>query len=177
MHLTILFLHPRSSNLHYFLQQYIQGYVCRAGSVDVFQRNRKWFLSRNVQFNSGFNVMTIMNYPVIVQKSLLASSSSRVESTWCGVGECNSSDFLCRIACSSPGSGQSWVKVDVLRRCSHPKIWTVPSASVNMKFLLLCGVNASFALSLRAWSSDASISSKCFNVCDHNVSFPDSHRV
>ena len=99
-----------------------------------------------------------MNSPVIVRKSLLASSSSRVESSWSLVGECNSSDLPWRISCSSPRSGRSRVKVDVLRRCSHPKILTVPSATGNVKFPLH-GVNTSFALSLLAWTPDASICS------------------
>ena len=54
----------------------------------------------------------------------LASSSSRVESSWSRVGECNSSDFSLKDFCSSPRSGRSWVKVDVLRRCSLPKIFS-----------------------------------------------------
>ena len=100
-----------------------------------------------------------MNSPVIVQKSLLASSSPRVESSWSWVGESNSSDVLWRISCSSPRSGSSRVKADVLRRCSHPQICTVPSPNGKMKLPLLSGANTSFALSLLAWSSDASISS------------------
>ena len=102
-----------------------------------------------------------MNSPVIVQKLLLASSSSRVESSWNGVGECNSFDFSWRISCyfppddiwlswrmscSSLRSGRSQVKVDVLRRCSLPKILTAPSATESVQFPLLCGVNTSFAL-------------------------------
>ena len=87
------------------------------------------------------------------------ASSSRAESSWSGVGECNASDFFWKISCSSPRSGRSRVKVDVLRRCSTPKILTVPSATGNVKFPLLCGVNTSFALRLLAWSSDVSISS------------------
>ena len=75
------------------------------------------------------------------------------------VGECNSSDFPWRISCSSPRSRHSRVKVGVLRRHSHPKILTVSSVIWNIYFSLLVGVNTSFALSLRAWSSDASICS------------------
>ena len=56
---------------------------------------------------------------------------------------------------SSPRSGRSRVKVYVLRRCSLPKIFTAG----NMSFSPLIGVNTSFVLSLRAWSSDASFSS------------------
>ena len=40
-----------------------------------------------------------------------------------------------------------------------PMILIVPSSTGNMKFPLLCGVHTSFALSVLAWSSDASISS------------------
>ena len=39
------------------------------------------------------------------------------------------------------------------------KFFTVPSATVNMKLSPFIGVNTSFALDLRAWSSDASICS------------------
>ena len=54
------------------------------------------------------------------------------------------------------GPGLRWTFADAVL---SPKIFTVPSATGNMKFPLLCGVNTSFALSLRAWSSDAPISS------------------
>ena len=67
--------------------------------------------------------------------------------------------------------------MDVLRRRSLPKICTVPSANGKMKFPLLSGVNTSFALSLLAWSSDASHLLHFFNVCDRGFSFPDSSRV
>ena len=67
--------------------------------------------------------------------------------------------------------------MDVLRRCSLPKILTVPPATGNMKFPLLCCVNTSFALRLLARSSDASISSNSSMSADHNVSFPDFHRA
>ena len=50
--------------------------------------------------------------------------------------------------------------MDVLRRCSPPNALTVPSVTGNMKSPFLCGVNTFFALSLLAWISDASISSK-----------------
>ena len=57
----------------------------------------------------------------------------------------------------SPLSGFSWLKVGVLRTFSHPDNFTFPSAMGTMKFSTLLGVNTSFALSLRAWISDASI--------------------
>ena len=68
--------------------------------------------------------------------------------------------FSKKISCSSPPlSGLSRIKVDVLRSWSSPYIYAVPSATGNMKILPFIGVNTSFALSLRAWSSDASICS------------------
>ena len=67
--------------------------------------------------------------------------------------------------------------MDVLRRCSHPQILTVPSATGNMKFPLLCGVNTSFAFSLRAWSSDASISSNSSMSATMMSPFQIPHRV
>ena len=53
------FLHPRSSNLQYFLLQYIHRCICCSGNVDVLQRNRKCFFFRDVQFDSEYKVMTI----------------------------------------------------------------------------------------------------------------------
>ena len=55
----ILFLHPRSSNLQYFLQHYVQCRMSRSGNVDVLHRNRKCCFLRHVQFDSWYNVMTI----------------------------------------------------------------------------------------------------------------------
>ena len=49
---------------------------------------------------------------------------------------------------SSPLSGGSWMKVDVLRSRSPPESFTVPFASVNMNFSPFIGVNASFVLNL-----------------------------
>ena len=49
--------------------------------------------------------------------------------------------------------------MDGLRRRSPPGIFTVPSATGNIKLSPFIGVNISFALSLLAWSSDASICS------------------
>ena len=55
------------------------------------------------------------------QKSFLASASSRVESSWSGVGEESPSDSPRRTSCSSPRSRRSRVKVDVIRRCPLPR--------------------------------------------------------
>ena len=93
------------------------------------------------------HVMAMKSF-VIHQKSFLASASSRVESSWCGVGEETPSDSPRKLSCSSPHSGRSRFKVDVLRRCSPPQTLTVPSATGNMKFPHHCGVSTSFALSL-----------------------------
>ena len=41
------------------LQHYIQGCICSPGNIDKFQWNREWFFSRHVQFDSGFQVMTV----------------------------------------------------------------------------------------------------------------------
>ena len=95
---------------------------------------------------------------LLLSRSHFLASWSRVESSWNGVGECTSPDFPRRLSCYSPLSGVSRIRVDVLGRCSLPKIIIVPSATVNMKFPPLCSVITSFALSLRVWSSDASIS-------------------
>ena len=51
------------------------------------------------------------------------------------------------------------IKVDGFRRRSSPEFFTVPSATGNFKLSPFIGVDTSSALSLLAWSSDASISS------------------
>ena len=99
-----------------------------------------------------------MKSPEIDQKSFLASPSYSVES--CREVEEDPSDSPRRLFCSSPRSGLSRIKVDVLRYRSPPDNSTVPSAVGNMKISPVIGVNTSFALSLQAWSSDASTSSK-----------------
>ena len=60
-----------------------------------------------------------MKSPVTDQKTFLASSSSRVESSWSGLENVIHLMFPRRISCSSPRSGRSRFKVDVLRRCSR----------------------------------------------------------
>ena len=66
------------------------------------------------------------------------------------------------------------IKVDVLRSWSSPEILTVPSATGNTKCSLSNGVNTSFALSLRAWNSDASIPSNSSMSRTIMSLFPDS---
>ena len=64
-------------------------------------------------------------------------------------------DHLVLLVClGSPGSRWMFWDPDLPQ-----KLLTVPSATGNMNFSPFIGVNTSFALSLRAWSSDASISS------------------
>ena len=152
--------------INVFLQQYIQWCICRSGNVDVRKRNKKWFFSRHVQFDSEFHVMALNE---ISCKRPEVIFSFRIIQRWLFL-KWDSSDFPWRISCSSPCCWRFRVTVDVLRRCSLPKIWTVPSATGHMKFPLLCSVNTSFALSHRAWTSDASISSNS----SMSASFPDS---
>ena len=89
------------------------------------------------------------------QKSFLASPSYHDES-WRGV-EQDPSDSLWRFPCSSPRSGRSRNKVDVLRTWSPRESFTVPSTIGNTNVSPFWSVDTSFALSLQAWISDASI--------------------
>ena len=98
-----------------------------------------------------------MKSPEIDPKSPLASPSYHDESS--RRVEEDPSDSPRRFSCSCPRSGLSRTKVDVIRRRFHPKICTVPSATGSMNFSPFIGVSTSFALSLRAWSFGASISS------------------
>ena len=142
-----------------------------SGNVDIFQRNRKWFFSRHVQFDSGFHVMATNEISRNRSKIILASASSSVESSWCGVGEEGPSDSPWRTSCSSPRSERSRNKDDVLRRWSPPEILTIPSATGDKKLSPLIGVNTSFVLSLRAWSSDPSICSNSSLIADNMSPF------
>ena len=149
MHLTILDLHLRSSHLQYVLPTiHPATYVFFLGNVDVLQRNKKWFFSRHVQFDSGSNVMTINEFscdrPKVIFRFLITTCwiilmwRWRRKSAWL-----TSKNFLLR-----------------LRRRSSPGVLTVPSSIGKANVSPFIGVNTSLALSLRAWSSDASISSK-----------------
>ena len=116
-------------------------------------------LSASTSLTQGSTWWRQMKSPATDQKSCSASASSSVESSWCGDGEESPPDSPRRISCSSPRSRRFRIKVDGLRRRSPPGVLTVPSATGNVKFLPFIGVNTSFALSLRAWSSDTSICS------------------
>ena len=111
------------------------------------------------------------------QKSLLASSSSRVESSWSWVWKFYSSDFPWRISCSSPRFGRSRVKVDILRRCSPHRFWLFHLR----RWLWIFHFFAALTLPLHGafWRGVHMRPSPPFlhNVCDHDVSFPDSPRV
>ena len=221
-----------------FLEQYIQGCIRSPGNVDIFQWNWTWFFPRHVQFDSGFNVMTVNNIawngPEIIpnftiiprwvskwgwrrsvwfsykitlfsssvwavpdevscsqillssrkldcsicdweykdQKSPLVSPSYHDESCR-GVHE-DPSDSPRRFSCSSPLSGLSRIKVDVLGSCSPPESLTVPSATGNMNFFTFHW--RQHFLYIESFTMDF----RCvhllqfFNVCDKNVSLPDS---
>ena len=110
-----------------FLQHYIQWCTCSPDNVNVFLWNRERFFSRHVQFYSGLHVMTVnkiaWNGPEIIHHD---ESRSGVEE--------DASDSFRRFPCSSPRSGRSRIKVDVLRTWSPPESFTFPSAIGNMKF-------------------------------------------
>ena len=131
-----------------------------------FTGRGKLFFFQHVQFDSGFNVITVNKLPEMDQKSFLAyhHATTSLEVGLKKIRLILLEDYLG----STSRSGRSRVKVDVLRTCSPPESFNFPSAIGNINFSPLMGFNTSFALSLLAWSSDASI------CCDHNVSFPDS---
>ena len=69
-----------------FLHEYIQGCMSRSGNVDVLQRIRKWFFSWHVQFDSGFNVMTInefsCNSPEVIFSFLIIPRWAVLKWSW-----------------------------------------------------------------------------------------------
>ena len=118
-----------------------------------------------------------MKSPVLDQKSFLASASSRVESSWRGFGEESTCDSPRKTSCSSPCSGRSLIKVDGFRRRSPPESldcsicdWEKKIVTFHRRQHFLCiepsGVDF-WCVHLLQF----------FNVCDHNVSFPDSPRI
>ena len=87
-----------------------------------------------------------------------ASPASGNESRRCNGGR-DPSDSPRKSWWSSPRIGWSRIKVRVLSSSSPPESFTVPSATGQINFSPLSGVITSFALSLQAWISDATISS------------------
>ena len=134
--------------------------MCCSGNVDVLQWNRTWFFFWHVQFHSGFHVMTVneisCNWPEFMFSFRIISCWVilmwwwRRESAWFSWKK-----FLVPILFQ----GNPWLRwmvsdVDLLQ-----KVLTVPSATGKIKLSPFIGVNTSSALSLLAWSSDASICS------------------
>ena len=61
------------------LQHYIQWPTCCPGHVNLFQWNWKWYFSRYVKFDSGFNVMTVIKVPCNGPKIISCFTIKR----WC----------------------------------------------------------------------------------------------
>ena len=118
-----------------------------------------------------------MKSPVVDQKSVLASASSRVESSWRGFGEESSSDSPPETSCSSLRPGRSLIKVDGRWRLSPPGVLTVPSATGNVKLSPFVSVHTPFAFEPSVVDFWCVHFLQFFYVCDHNVSFPDSPRA
>ena len=118
-----------------------------------------------------------MKFLEILTKNLyffFSASPSCHDESWRGAGEERPSDSPRRTSCSSPRSGHFLIKVlrlHLLQKFSlvHLRLGTL--------FFIFMGVNTSFALSLLARISDASICSNSPMVCKWNVSFPATHRV
>ena len=127
-------------------------------NVNVFQWNRIWLFSRHVLFDSGFHVMTVnkvfWDRPKIILGFTIMPCwvlSWLLKKTLLILLE----DF----PCSSPVSGLSglrWMSSDpdLLQ-----KFWLFNLRLGIWNYHHSWGVNTSFASSLRAWRSDASISS------------------
>ena len=143
-----------------FFQQHILCRMSGSGNVDVLHRNRKCFFPRHVQFDSWYNEDDDKWILLWSSRSHFElphhPASSRLE---VGLENLIHLTFLEEFPVLLLVPDAPWLRWMFSERCSHQKIFTVPSATRNMKFPLLCGVNTSFALTLRAWSSDASISS------------------
>ena len=174
-YLTILEFHQRSNNHRYFLQHYIQRWICSPGYVDELHWNGKWFFSRHVQFDSGFHVMTVnkiaWNGPEIIS-SFTNIQRWVLKWGWRKTRLILLEDYLVLLV----GLGCPRLRWMFSRSSSSPEIMTVPSAIGNMKVSPFIGVDTFL------YVEPSGIEFRCvhllqfFNVCDHYVSFPDSFR-
>ena len=89
----------------------------------------------------------------------------------------NSSDFPWRISRSSPRSRRSRVKVDILRRCSPHRFWLFHLRREIWIFHFFAALRLPLHGAFWRWVHMRPSPPFLHNVCDHNVSFPDSHRV
>ena len=143
-----------------FLQQYIQGCMSRSGNVDILQRNRKMIL---------LSARTIW---LLVQRDddkwiLLWSSrshfslphrhgSSLLEDGMEFSTHLNFLEELLVFRLVPDGLGLRWMFSDAVLT---QRFWLFHLRLGIWSFHFFCDVNTSFALSLLAWSSDASICS------------------
>ena len=147
-----------------------------SGNVGVLQWNRKWFFSRWVRLDSGFNVMAIneisCNRPEVILSFriipcwVILKKDWRRESVW----------FSSKITLFF-SSVWARIKVDVLRRWSPPETLNVPSATGNKKIATIhrrCHFLCIEPSGVEFWCVHLL---QFFNVCDHIVSFPDSRRI
>ena len=100
-----------------------------------------------------------MNSPVIDQKSFSASASSSVQSPWRGLEKRVCLILLEELLVPLLYPVDPWSRYMVSNADLSPETLIVPSANGNIKLSPFMGVNTSFALSLLAWISDASICS------------------
>ena len=152
--------------------------MCCPGNVDVLYWKTKWFFFRHVQLDSEYNVMTINELScdrpeVIFWLPHHLAWSHREDGVENPIRLTFLQEFLVLLLVPD-APGLRWMFWDAVLL---PESLTVPFATGKMKFPLLCGVNTPFALSLRAWSSDASISSNSSMSAIISVSCPDSHRA
>ena len=144
-----------------FFQHYIPWYICDRGHVDIFQWNRKWFFSRHVQFDSGSYVMTVKKVPWNRPEII---SCFTIRQWWVLKSGLKKTRLILQegllgllLGLGDPGLRWMFSEPDLLQR-----VWL-------------------FHLRLRIQSF--SMDFRCvhlfhfLNVCDQNVSFPDSSGV
>ena len=148
-----------------FLRHHIPSGIGSSGNVNVFQWKREWFFSRHVQFDSGFHVMTvnkvsweqpevISSFRIISCWVILIFNNKKmiVDVGWKKTRLILQEEFLVLLlGLGDPGLRWMFSNADPLQ-----KFWLFHLRSGKWIFHLSL---ASFALSLRPWSSDASICS------------------
>ena len=138
-----------------FLEHYVHCRFWCSGNFDVLRRKGN-VSSRHVQFDSGFHAMTLnevsCDRPEVIFRFLIITRWVFFEMGW-------RNPFIWISLEEFPVLRLVQFEVDVLRRCPLPKIWLFHLRRWRWSFHFFAALTTFFALSLWAWSLDASISS------------------
>ena len=159
-----------------FFQQYIKWRVSGSGDVDVLHQNRKCFF-RHVHFDSGFHVMAINEISRNRPENILGF---RNISCWVILKRVWTREFVWF-------SSKNFLFLSSFRMIPDQSGWSQTSISsmffdcsiCNWEFKIVTFYLSYHFLCIKPSGADSWCVHllQLFNVCDHNVSFPDSPRI